>query len=213
MFSGIPRYPYAMSTFRNPVGPQPPRVYWRRRLLLLLGAVAVIVVIVLIVARPGSGDPKAANTDAPKTTSAPKSTDAPAGKACAPANVKVEAVTDKESYTAAELPQISMKVTNIGAAACTINLGSTQQELIITSGSEQIWDSKDCQTGAVDKTVTLAPNKPLSTPAIPWNRTRSSKTTCASTTLPQVTAGGASYHLGVKIGSIASKDTVQFLLQ
>ena len=38
-----------MSTIRNPVGPQPPSVYWRRRLVALLALVAVIVVIVLIV--------------------------------------------------------------------------------------------------------------------------------------------------------------------
>lgn len=203
-----------MSTFRNPVGPQAPQVYWRRRLLLLLGAVAVIVVVILIIVRPGSGTPKAVDTDRAATTHSGKATDsATTAKACVPANVKVQAVTDKSTYAATVLPQISMTVTNTGTANCTINLGSTQQELIITSGSETIWDSKDCQTDAVDKQVVLAANKPLTTPAIPWNRTRSSKTTCTSTALPPVTAGGASYHLAAKVGAIASKDTVQFVLQ
>jgi hypothetical protein len=51
----------------------------------------------------------------------------------------------------------------------------------------------------------------LTTPSIPWDRTRSSTTTC-QTSRPGVTAGGASYHLGVKLGSITSKATAQFLL-
>ena len=34
--------------FRNPVGPQPPSVYWRGRLVLGLGWLAVIISVVLI---------------------------------------------------------------------------------------------------------------------------------------------------------------------
>ncbi len=204
-----------MSTFRTPVGPQPPKVYWRRRLILGLGALAVIVIILLIVVRPGSGSPSPANSIKPgaspsATPSAAASAPA-AGTACVPARIKLVAVTDKTTYAATEQPQISMSVTNTGTVDCTINLGSTQQELIITSGSETIWDSKDCQTAPVDTPVTLKPGVAVTTPAIPWDRTRSSKTTCSATRAP-VTAGGASYHLGAKVGALASKATVQFLL-
>ena len=202
-----------MSTFKNPVGPQPPKVYWRRRLLVGLGALAVIIVIILIFARPGSGSAGSPNPTDTKTakpvvtkSAAPKD-----GAACLPVNVKLEAVTDKTIYAAGEQPNIGMKVTNTGPAACTINLGSTQQELIITSGSEKIWDSKDCQTAPVDSQVTLEPNEPKSTSLIPWDRTRSSTTTC-NTSRPAVTAGGASYHLSVKVGQLTSKTTVQFIL-
>jgi hypothetical protein len=210
-----------MSTFRNPVGPQQAKVYWRRRLLLGLGVLAVIIVIILIIVRPGSGggtpvgaDTSTTDTKAPdtKTSDAPASSDAPSGTACLPGNLKLEAVTDKTSYGPTEQPLISMTITNTGAAACTINLGSTQQELTITSGTDRIWDSKDCQTGAVDAQVILDPNKPKTTPTIPWDRTRSSTSTCSSTSRPAVTAGGASYHLGVKVGTLASKSTAQFIL-
>ncbi|HEY0258965.1 MAG TPA: hypothetical protein VGC18_03860 [Lacisediminihabitans sp.] len=203
-----------MSTFRNPVGPQPPKVYWRRRLIVGLGVIAVIVIVILIIVRPGSGSTGSDPKSAPSQSSTPKaSTPADAaGTACVPAHLKLEAVTDKATYAAAEQPQISMKITNTGSAPCTINLGSTQQELIITSGSEQIWDSKDCQTGAVDAQTTLKPNVAVPTTAIPWDRTRSSKTTCDAQR-PPVTAGGASYHLAAKVGQITSKDTVQFILQ
>ncbi|MCU1581695.1 MAG: hypothetical protein QOD27_1294 [Microbacteriaceae bacterium] len=202
-----------MSTLRNPVGPQSSKVYWRRRLLVGLGALAVIVIIVLIVSRPGSGATGKNPVNTP-TTSVTPSAAAAAGKAsdaCAPANITLEAVTDQTSYAAGVNPKIAMKITNTGAGSCTINLGSTQQELIITSGTETIWDSKDCQTAAVDTPTVMTAGQSLTTPSIPWDRTRSSTTTC-QTSRPGVTAGGASYHLGVKLGSITSKATAQFLL-
>jgi hypothetical protein len=206
-----------MSTFKNPVGPQPPKVYWRRRLIVGLGALAVIVIVFLIVFRPGSGAtaPKSDATggkSSSATTPSPSVT-APAGDgaACVPAKLKLVAVTDKTTYGAGEQPQISMSITNTGQANCTMNLGSTQQELIITSGSEQIWASKDCQSAPVDAPSTLKPNEAITTPPIAWDRTRSSSTTCEKTR-PPVTAGGASYHLGVKMGEIKSKQTVQFIL-
>jgi hypothetical protein len=202
-----------MSTFRNPVGPQSPTVYWRRRLIVGLGVVAVIVIVILIIVRPGSGSPKAAGTTVPSAAaSTPVGTSTSTGAACSDANLTLVPVTDKVSYAAGELPQISMKLTNTGTTSCTVNMGSTKQDLIITSGSETIWNSTDCQTGAVDSPQVLKAGQSVSTPAIPWNRTRSSKSTCSSTTLPQVTAGGASYHLGVTLGDLKAKDTVQFLL-
>jgi hypothetical protein len=204
-----------MSTFRSPVGPQAPQVYWRRRLILGLGALAVIVIIILIIVGPGTGGPRPANTTkagvSPSVTPSAAASAAAAGAACVPARLKLVAVADKTTYASTDQPQISMSITNTGTVDCTINLGSTQQELIITSGSETIWDSKDCQTAPVDASVTLKPGVAVTTSAIPWDRTRSSKATCAASR-PPVNARGASYHLGVKVGALSSKSTVQFLL-
>ena len=206
-----------MSTFRTPVGPQSPKVYWRRRLILGVGALAVIVIIVLIIGRLGSGSPSPATTTKPGVSpsaaaSVPASAPATVA-ACVPAKIKLLAVANKSTYAATEQPQVSMSITNSGSVDCTINLGSTQQEYIITSGSETIWDSKDCQTAPVDTPVTLKPGValPVPTTALAWDRTRSSKTTCDASR-PPVTAGGASYHLEVKVGALSSKSTVQFLL-
>ena len=200
-----------MSTFKNPVGPQPSKVYWRRRLIVGLGVLAVIVIIILIVTRPGSSPTKKASDTHTQSSSSSTPAASKDGAACLPSNIKLEAITDKTTYAASEKPLISMKITNTGTAACSMNLGSTQQELKITSGSETYWDSKDCQTGAVDAPTVLKAGQALSTPTITWDRTRSSTTTC-SASRPPVTAGGASYHLTVKVGDITSKDTAQFLL-
>src|ERR1700710_3145517 len=112
-----------MSTIRNPVGPQPGNVYWRRRLLVLLGVVAVIVIIILIAVRPGSGKPAATSTNTPHTTTATTA----AAAACKPADVKVVAHTDELSYAAGADPQLSLTLTNIGKSACSFKDGSDQQ--------------------------------------------------------------------------------------
>ncbi|HMM83799.1 MAG TPA: hypothetical protein PJ998_11565 [Terrimesophilobacter sp.] len=198
-----------MSTFRNPVGPQPSSVYWRRRIIVGLALLAVIVVVLLILFQPRGGTPTTptvTKTNTP-TTAAPSSPDA----ACAAGAVEITAATDKSSYAAGEKPQITLTVTNRGSAPCTINAGTTQQEYRITSGSELYWDSKDCQSAATDAPVILEPNVPKSTAPIVWDRTRSSATTCTSDRA-QVPAGGASYHLNITLGTLKSND-VQFILE
>jgi hypothetical protein len=211
-----------MSTFKHPVGPQPSSVYWRRRLILLLGVVAVVVVIILIVARPGAsnGEPAgdrsaAATTGTPKpaATSIPTESTSAEGRPCKPADVTVEAVTDKDVYAAGELPQLSVALTNTGTAACTIDAGTAQQLFTITSGSEVYWKSTDCQTGKVDAEVLLQPGKTISSQTpITWDRARSDPSTCQGTR-EQVPAGGASYHLQTTVSGIKSAETKQFILQ
>lgn len=104
-----------------------------------------------------------------------------------------------------------MSITNSGSSACHIDLGSAQQVLTITSGAETYWSSKDCQTGGTHQDVTMQPGQTLTTPAIAWDRTQSSASTCTSSR-PAVTAGGASYHLQVAVGSLKSASTAQFVL-
>lgn len=214
-------YSAGMSTFKNPVGPQPSSVYWRRRLIVLLGVVAVVVVIVLIVVRPGASNGEPAprhaagttKTPAPVATSIPTKSASAAGQPCKSADVKVEAVTDKDIYAAGELPQLSVALTNTGSAACTIDAGTAQQVFTITSGSEVYWKSTDCQTDKVDAEVLLQPGKTISSQApITWDRTRSDPSTCQANRT-QVPAGSASYHLQTSVSGITSAQTKQIILQ
>jgi hypothetical protein len=199
-----------MSTIRTPVGPQPNKVYWRRRLVVLIGALAVILIIVLIVARPGGGKPTGANTN----TNSPHTATANA-PACVPADVKIVAVTDALSYAPGVDPQLSLTITNTGAADCSFQDGSDKQVYEITSGTEKIWSSKDCQTGAEAATTTLKPNTPVKSTPFAWDRTRSNPAACSATNAPQVIAGGASYHLTVTVDGISSSKTnsPQFVLK
>ncbi len=208
-----------MSTFRNPVGPQPPQVYWRRRLIVGLGVVAVVIIILLIVFRPAAGEPDdaAPTTDggdkqAAETT---ESTDAPEqeeGAACNPELISISPVTDKGEYGSGQQPMISMSIVNDGAVACVMDVGTDMQVYEITSGTELYWKSTDCQVEKTPQKVALEPGTPQTTTPIPWDRTRSSESTCKSDR-PPVTAGGASYHLTVHLGDLKSEKTAQFLLR
>ena len=218
-----------MSTIKNPVGPQPSKVYWRRRVLVLVGLIAVIAIIVLIIVRPGSssnvGSPAAppASTTAPATTAPPAAANEPQNvdaaapadgetAACDPANIQVTPVTDAETYAAGVNPQLSLSVTNTGGTACSINVGTGQQVYKITSGEEQYWISTDCQTDPSDMPTVIEAGATLASTPFAWDRTRSAADTCASTDRPQVPAGGASYNLDVSIGGFASSVSTQFIL-
>lgn len=204
-----------MSTIRNPVGPQPANIYWRRRLLVLGGLLLVIVVILLIVFSPkGEQAPSGASSSAPPSGSAQTDSgksDEPV--ACDPSVITVTPVTDASSYPDGVNPMISMTITNNGAVACTINAGTDAQLYSIVSGPDPIWNSKDCQTDSTPAEVVLEPGAAgaKSTTPFSWDRTRSSTSTC-DTQRPAVTANGATYRLSVSLGAIESSTDVPFVL-
>lgn len=204
-----------MSTFRNPVGPQAPQVYWRRRLLLLLGLVAVIVIVILIVSRPAGkapvATPSGSQTPSQSGTPTPGSTNPANAKACDPTKVTVTATLDSNSYGAGVNPVMTFALKNTATLPCTFSAGSDVQEFHITSGDELIWNSKDCQEPGVAATVLLQPFVPFAGSKLSWDRTRSSTDTCTATR-GQVIAGGASYHLQVIVNGVKSDDP-QFILQ
>ncbi|MGV8913100.1 MAG: hypothetical protein ACOH14_10860 [Rhodoglobus sp.] len=203
-----------MSTFRNPVGPQSSSVYWRRRLILGLGLLAVIVIILLIVFGPkASTDPSStAPTDSAGTeSSSPAATDSSGSAICDPAKLSLEAITDTTSYAEGQNPQLSFSLKSTMTEPCVVDAGSDIQEFVITSGSDEIWNSKHCQTGGEPTTVVLQPGVPVQSSSIEWDRTRSAADTCESDR-PVVAAGGASYHLQVSVGDLVSESTKQFLL-
>ncbi|ROS33841.1 hypothetical protein EDF53_3346 [Curtobacterium sp. PhB78] len=134
------------------------------------------------------------------------------GSTCSKDQVVLTPVLDKEAYGPTEDPKIAMSIKNTGTNSCHLDLGSAQQVLTISSGEEQYWSSKDCQTGGTNQDVTIKSGQTLTTPAIAWDRTRSSTTTCDASR-PAVSADGASYHLQVAVGNLESKASVQFILQ
>ena len=218
-----------MSTFKNPVGPQPSKVYWRRRLIVILGLLAVILIVVLLFVRPGADQTTPSSTGAVTATDEPSAgtedgTDAvtdpaapPAegaettGGTCDPSDITVEAKTDATTYAAGANPMLSLSVTNTGEEACTMSVGTDVQEYRITSGEELIWSSKDCQQDPVTLQQELAPGAPVDSTPFGWDRTRSDAASCDAERT-QVTGEGASYHLSVLIDGVESADTKQFVL-
>jgi cytoskeletal protein RodZ len=133
-------------------------------------------------------------------------------EACTAGDVLVEPLTDKESYAAGEQPQISLRLTNRGAEACSLNVGTTQQVYTVTSGDDTWWRSTDCQSEPSDMVVTLSAGQVVeSATPIAWDRTRSSVDTCDGGR-PQAPGGGASFHVAVSIGGIEGRSTKQIFL-
>ncbi|MGN7191973.1 hypothetical protein [Curtobacterium sp. MCBA15_004] len=223
-----------MSSLRHPVGPESSRVYWRRRALVLGVLLLVVVVVVLIVVGRGSGATSATGPSAsPSASASPAASSAKSdaagaadaaspspsasaaaagdGDTCTKDDIALKPVLDKSSYGPTEDPKIAMSITNTGSTTCHMDLGSAQQVLTISSGDEQYWSSKDCQTNGTSQDVTIKAGQTLTTPSITWDRTRSSTTTCDSSR-PAVTGGGASYHLTVAVGELQSAKAAQFVL-
>lgn len=204
------------------------RVYRRRRAVALLGLLIVVVGIILLIWRPGSAadTPTSAPTptDTPLPTIYPSAATpgptataqaapaTPAGPvACTAADIAVTAVTDASTYAAGATPQLSLSLSNTSSADCTINAGTSQQVFTITSGSDTIWRSTDCQTESSDLEILLTAGQTVNGSSIPWDRTRSSPDTCAGGR-EAVTAGGAAYNLTVSVAGFDSASSTQFLL-
>ncbi len=206
-----------MGTLKDPVGPRSKSVYVRRRLLVLAGLLAIVAFVVLVIVKPGSngGAATAPEVELPgEIVAAEKTQDAAKGgeiPKCPAGELAVTPITDKESYAVDELPLLSLRVENTGEKACQAQLGTAGMRFTITSGSDEVWRSTDCQENGDTRNVVLEPGKPLETEAIPWDRTRSGLETCDIDRDP-VTADGATYHLHVAVGEIEGNGTAPFLL-
>lgn len=199
-----------MSTIRNPTGPLPAKVYWRRRIVVLLVLLAIIAIIVMIVVQPRGGNPTTVSTNPTPTATATPGADGEVVP-CDPAKITIEPITDADSYEPGVNPQLSFTLKSAMTSPCTLAIDTDKQEFRVTSGDELIWTSKDCQTGSVAAEIVLQPGVPKQSASISWDRTRSSADTCDVTREP-VVAGGASYHLSVSVGDVESTKTKQFLL-
>ena len=199
-----------------------PAVYRRRRLVALLALIAVVTAVVLIIVRPGQATPTPTETAVAKPTVAPVVTESATPtptptvdvsdyKECSPKNLEVLPILDSVDYQAGVLPNLSLTIQNTGKTACFYNVGTSAQELTITSGAETYWVSTDCQSEKSDTVAILEPGVVYPSAPIVWERQRSSPDTCGGER-EVVPAGGASYYLTTKVGGVSSKSSAQFLL-
>ena len=211
-----------MPSWKEPVGPKGKNVYLRRRLLVLAGVVALAVAIMLIIVRPGSSGGAAGvrevevpddlvEVEQQDQSQTAEDEDPDQIDACAPGRLVVTPITDSGSYGPEDLPLLSLSIENTGDEECSADLGTAGMIFEITSGSDQIWRSTDCQQNPDHRVVILKPGTPLETEGIPWDRTRSGPDTCDAEREP-VVGGGASYHLRATAAGVQSGGTAQFQL-
>jgi len=150
---------------------------------------------------------------APSPSATPSSTAPPTAKPCVARDVTVDAVTDQDTYEPGQNPQLTIRLTNDGAADCTLNVGTSGQSFTIVSGNDVWWRSTDCQTEPSDMVVLLAAGQSVSSAApLAWDRTRSSVGSCDDPNRQSAPGGGAAYNVSVEIGGIASTQSKQILL-
>jgi hypothetical protein len=198
---------------QRPVGRPDKSVYRKRRIIaLVVLAVAVALVWSLVAALVGvvqniiGGNPAASGTGAV------------AEGACDVTKISlVPIVADSSGAQSASFdtginPFFGYAITNTGDKDCNFDLGAKETYYKVTSGSETIWNSVDCdRTGLTTAPMNLKAGETKSSALSDWYRVKSSSTGCGADQEP-VTAGGASYHLSVEVGGALSKDTAQFIL-
>ena len=183
--------PAGRSAGKNAAGPGPrtvrkpsPAVYRRRRLFaggalvlvlgLIAGGVATVSAAVCakteqVASTEGRGTAQPSGSQAAPSVS-PSATPS-ASPVCDQKLVTVTAATNKASYGPEEKPVLTLKVTNGGKLPCKVNIGTSQMEFLVTSGSDRIFSSGDCQASSNDLVKTIAPGK-SETANFPWSRSR-----------------------------------------
>lgn len=150
--------------------------------------------------------PTASASGSPAATGDPSaSPTATSGDGCEQNLVAVTAATDKQVYAAGDKPLLSLTVTNNNKVPCEVNIGTSQMEYMITSGSDRIFSSKDCQAESTDLMKTIAPGK-SETANFPWQRNRTVQGCEPVEAKPG--AGGAYYVFTARLASKTSPKAV-----
>lgn len=157
---------------KAPQGRLPTSVYRRRRITvaviaLLLVGLLVWGVVAVVSALGGEEKPPTANEQLqqPEPGQQPESepesetaSQSPEGM-CAESDIELSAATDAASYTADQDPVLILQVKNASESECKINVGTSQQEFRVMSGSDRIFSTADCAQNGEDVILDFKPGQ------------------------------------------------------
>lgn len=199
----------------NSRGPVPAHIYRRRRLTVLAALVVALVLLVLLIraiigasfgadptAAPAAPSSTAATAASGTATSTATSSATASGAACAADALKVTPTTAAETVKVAQQTKVGMTIENAGPTPCTLDAGSGNLELVISSGNERIWSSDDCQKAGENRPTEVAPGGKLES-TVAWEVNRSAQG--CPTTLAPLKAG--TYALKARVGDVTSDST------
>lgn len=210
----------------NMTSPQRPSaaVYRRRRLVVAIAALVVLALVIWGIvagvrgiasafsghddknASQGEKKQKAAGGGSSQKAQSPKPAGANPDGTCPAGAVTITGSTDHPSYGAGQKPVLVMTLKNSLDDPCTLDVGTGAQEFLITSGSDRIFSTKDCQAQGAKTELELEPGKE-ETARFTWGRDRS-QPKCAPT---NATPRAGTYTLKVSLGKLEAKP-VQFNL-
>lgn len=163
----------------------PARVYWVRRLVVLgLPLLLVVLLVVWLAGRGGEGTPAAATSPSPTPTgaaapaadgSAPPQTPDGSVPPCGPAQLALAITPGAESFDGDVEPTFTVSVTNAGDEPCLVDVDERSREVVVTSGSDRVWSSRDCQPAEVEGLTLLLAGGQVDERAVTWPRVRSAE--------------------------------------
>lgn len=131
---------------------------------------------------------------------APAGTQAAAPVACPDSALRLTITAAKPDYPVGAQPQITLSVQNVSGAACTRDLGASQQEVLLYAGKTRLWSSNDCYPGGGQDIETIAPGE-RDRYSVTWSGL-SSRPKCAG---PRTRVGAGGYSLVGRIGTLRSE--------
>ncbi|TCC37298.1 hypothetical protein [Kribbella sindirgiensis] len=183
-----------MSSLLRPVGHLPASVYWFRRGLVL----AVVVVLVILISRlfAGGGDdtknaaasdpqpnptgaapvtPSTTPSSKPSTTQTqtpkPTKTTPPADLACKGSDLSIDALPANRKIVSGSMLNFVIQFRPIDDG-CKATVNADKLTVTVTSGTDQIWSTTQCDKAIQTATLVVAKGK-QSAVTVPWNGHRS----------------------------------------
>ena len=186
--------------------PRPPaRVFWMRR-LVVLGLPLLLVVALGVWLAGRVGEARADEGSAPTPAASPTPTvDATPGLSdCDPALLALAITPGAESFGAGVPATFDVSVTNGGTEPCLVDMGEGDREVVITSGDDRVWSSRDCLPEDPDARTLLLVGGQSDVTQLAWSRERSDA--ACSQDLPE--PGDGTYSVVVTAGGVASPAAV-----
>jgi len=181
-----------MAGLMQPVGPEPPVVYWVRRGTIVLVLLTLVLGAWWLLgarssATPSSSSEEAAMVDGEvdgEVVGEDGDSQAQQGEAvatpaeptdCQDSAIEVTATTDSSTYRVGQQdPILTLTITNVGEVPCYRDIGPKANELEITSGGYHVWSSDDCATSDESSVTLMAPGK-QAVSTLTWNSRLSQK--------------------------------------
>ncbi|MDP9798210.1 hypothetical protein J2S43_006722 [Catenuloplanes nepalensis] len=108
---------------------------------------------------------------------------------CAQGAITISAATDRASVARGAGLQFELKIKNGSGQACTLDVGSREQEMYLKRGAETIWSSDTCADPGVSDMRTFAPGEETTIGTAGWNGKSSAKCSNGSAAGDAPTAG------------------------
>lgn len=183
-----------MSSLLRPVGHLPASVYWFRRGLVL----AVVVVLVILISRlfAGGGDdtknaaasdpqpnptgaapatpsttPTTKASTTPTPTPKPTKTTPPADLTCQGSDLSIDALPGNRKIVSGSMLNFVIQFTPLGDG-CKATVNADKLTVTVTSGTDQIWSTTQCDKAIQTATLAVAKGKQAAV-TVPWNGHRS----------------------------------------